>query len=167
MKTFLTAAAIGLSILASAANPALAQPNGGWRGDQREQSQDRQSRSTRNDNGWRQDRQDHYQRREAWRDDRPGARWDPSAHNGYYRNNTFYYGKPAQSYRGVTYGYQPWQTGSRLGYYDRRFPVVDYRRANLRQPPRGYHWVRDNDGDYLLAAIVGGLIADVIINSGR
>ena len=33
--------------------------------------------------------------------------------------------------------------------------------------PRGYHWVRDHDGDFLLAAVVGGLIAQVILNSSH
>ena len=45
---------------------------------------------------------------------------------------------------------------------------VDYRtNRSLRQPPRGYHWVRNDGGDYLLAAIAGGLIAQVILNSSR
>jgi Ni/Co efflux regulator RcnB len=45
---------------------------------------------------------------------------------------------------------------------------VDYRsHDNLRPPPRGYHWVRNDSGDYLLAAIAGGLITAVILNNTR
>ena len=44
---------------------------------------------------------------------------------------------------------------------------MDYRSEHLRNPPRGYHWVRDDSGDFLLAAIVGGLIAQVIFSGNR
>jgi Ni/Co efflux regulator RcnB len=37
----------------------------------------------------------------------------------------------------------------------------------MRPPPRGYHWVRNDSGDYLLAAIAGGLITQVIITRDR
>lgn len=107
--------------------------------------------------------------RHAWREDRAEARWDERQHNGYYRDNRWHYGPPAAG-RGrgnVTLGYQPWARGQRLGYYNGRYQEVDYRAANLRQPGRGQHWVRDDRGDYLLAAIVGGLIAQVIVNDGR
>jgi Ni/Co efflux regulator RcnB len=38
---------------------------------------------------------------------------------------------------------------------------VDWRAHHLRQPPRGYHWVR-NGNNYVLAAVAGGLIASII-----
>ncbi|UPT64228.1 MAG: RcnB family protein [Hyphomonadaceae bacterium JAD_PAG50586_4] len=107
-------------------------------------------------------------RRQSWREDRADARWDDTRYNGYYRNNTWSYGPPSGDMRGVVYGYQPWQRGQRLGYYDGRYQEVDYRsNRSLRPPPRGYHWVRNDGGDYLLAAIAGGLIAQVILNSTR
>jgi len=69
--------------------------------------------------------------------------------------------------RHVFCGYRPWARGQRLGYCANRYQEVDYRRENLRQPRRGYHWVRNDGGDFLLAAIATGLIAQVIINSNR
>jgi Ni/Co efflux regulator RcnB len=110
-------------------------------------------------------------RRQSWRDARNDSRWDDSRYNGYYRNNIWTYGAPPEGRysRGeVVYGYQPWQRGQRLGYYEDRYQEVDYRsHDNLRPPPRGYHWVRSDGGDYLLAAIAGGLIAAVILNNTR
>lgn len=110
-------------------------------------------------------------RSQNWRDDRANANWDDARHNGYYRNNQWTFGPPpaGRYQRGqVVYGYQPWQRGQRLGYYNGRYSEVDYRtNRNLRQPPRGYHWVRNDSGDFLLAAIAGGLIAQVILNSGN
>lgn len=60
-----------------------------------------------------------------------------------------------------------WSRGDRMGYNDwnsaRR---VDYRRYNLRQPPRGYEW-RQQGNQFVLAAIATGLIASIILSSGR
>lgn len=110
-------------------------------------------------------------RRQSWRDSRNDARWDDNRHNGYYRNSQWTFGPPPEGRYGrddVVYGYQPWQRGERLGYYQGRYSEVDYRTdRRLRQPPRGYHWVRNDSGDYLLAAIAGGLIAQVILDSTR
>jgi Ni/Co efflux regulator RcnB len=113
---------------------------------------------------------DHRDRRQAWRDDRADARWDDTRYNGYYSNNRWTYGPPPNNLpRGsVVYGYQPWERGQRLGYYQGRYAEVDYRsQRGLRVPPQGYHWVRNDGGDFLLAAVASGLIAQVIINSGR
>ena len=46
-----------------------------------------------------------------------------------------------------------------------RYVVTDWRSAHLRQPPRGYHWVRSDNGDYLMVAITTGLIASIIAAS--
>jgi Ni/Co efflux regulator RcnB len=54
-----------------------------------------------------------------------------------------------------------WERGHR---YDGRVYVVnDYRTRHLREPPRGYHWVRaeDNTSEFLLVAIATGIIADI------
>jgi Ni/Co efflux regulator RcnB len=109
-------------------------------------------------------------RRQSWRDARNDARWDDRRHNGYYREGQWTFGPPQGRYdRGeVVYGYQPWQRGQRLGYYQDRYQEVDYRTdSRMRQPPRGYHWVRNDSGDYLLTAIVGGLISQAIITHDR
>lgn len=109
-------------------------------------------------------------RRQNWRDGRANAGWDDRRHNGHYRNNQWTFGPPQGGYErdDVIYGYQPWQRGQRLGYYQDRYQEVDYRTdRRLRPPPRGYHWVRNDSGDLLLAAVAGGLIAQVILASSR
>lgn len=119
----------------------------------------------------RQDRQDLNRDRKSWRDTRRGVTWDQGVHNGYYNSrNQWRYGQPSKAQmrqRGFSMGYRPWTRGQSLGGYNQRFVELDYRGHNLRTPPRGYRWVEDDRGDYLLAAIVGGLIAQVIINSPR
>jgi Ni/Co efflux regulator RcnB len=59
-----------------------------------------------------------------------------------------------------------WRRGDRLPdrYRSNQYVVNDWRGHHLRQPPRGYHWVQSG-GDYVLAAVATGLIADLIINS--
>lgn len=118
------------------------------------------------------DRHDNYERHgnKRWRDDRRDARWDDSQHNGYYERSRWHAGPPpptAYGRPGFQLGYQPWQRGQHLGYYNTRYVEVDYRREHLRAPQRGYHWVRDDRGDYLLAAIASGLIASVIIGASH
>lgn len=48
-------------------------------------------------------------------------------------------------------------------YRSNQYVVNNYREHHLRPPPRGYHWVQTG-GDYVLAAIATGVIADLIIN---
>ena len=48
--------------------------------------------------------------------------------------------------------------------YRTRYVVTDWRRDRLRAPPRGYHWVRSDSGDFLLVAITTGIITDLILN---
>jgi Ni/Co efflux regulator RcnB len=43
------------------------------------------------------------------------------------------------------------------------YVVNDWHARHLREPPHGYHWVQHGD-DYVLAAIAGGVIADVILH---
>jgi Ni/Co efflux regulator RcnB len=129
----------GLAALALAsALPATASADPGWR-----QTADR-------DHDGRNDRHD---------------RWDNRRDNGYYYNNRFYRGAPPAAYYGrpgFRPGYRAWSRGDRLppGYH---YTVVDYR-GRYAPPPRGYHYVRDDRGDVLLAAIATGLIASVIVN---
>lgn len=51
------------------------------------------------------------------------------------------------------------------GHYYRgpNYVVRDYGYYRLRQPPRGYHWVRANN-DYLLVAIATGVILDIALH---
>ena len=188
MKNLLLTAAAGLALVSPLAAPAFAQgPD--RRGEQSRQGDDRRTDDRRDDNrrsddrqgqyrdsnhesradeARRSDRRDRRERGRDWRDDRREARFDDSLHNGYYSGGRWYYGPPSHARaRNATYGYRPWRRGQHLGYYNTRYVEVDHREHRLRAPPRGYHWVRNNDGDMLLAAIVGGLIAQVILSDGR
>jgi hypothetical protein len=42
------------------------------------------------------------------------------------------------------------------------YAVADWRGNHLRQPPRGYHYVRSDNGDFLLVAVTTGVIASII-----
>ena len=66
-------------------------------------------------------------------------------------------------YRPRGYTYRSWRRGDRLpsAYYAPRYVVHDYHHYRLNQPPRGYHWVRV-DNDVVLAAIAGGIVAEVV-----
>ncbi len=60
-----------------------------------------------------------------------------------------YDNRPVVIYRNDSrhYGHQRWRRG--------------YRYYRLRQPPRGYRWVRADNNDYLLVAIATGIILDI------
>ncbi|OOG50334.1 RcnB family protein [Rhodanobacter sp. C01] len=49
-------------------------------------------------------------------------------------------------------------------YRGRQYVVSDWRHERLRPPPRGYHWVRSDNGDFLLVAITSGVIADLLLH---
>lgn len=59
------------------------------------------------------------------------------------------------------YGRPHWQRGHR--YDGPSYVVRDYGHYRLRQPPRGYHWVRANN-DFLLVAVATGIILDVALH---
>jgi Ni/Co efflux regulator RcnB len=42
------------------------------------------------------------------------------------------------------------------------YVVTDWRSRHLHQPPRGYHYVRSDNGDLLLVAITTGVIASIL-----
>ncbi|TCV92163.1 Ni/Co efflux regulator RcnB [Luteibacter rhizovicinus] len=60
-----------------------------------------------------------------------------------------------------------WERGHRAPDVYRRddYVVNDYRSYRLREPPRGYHWVRSDSNDFLLIAITTGVIADIVSQS--
>ena len=65
------------------------------------------------------------------------------------------------------HGPHNWRRGERMGYNDwNGAQRVDYRQRHLRRPPYGYEW-RESNGNYILAAVATGVIASIIINSGR
>jgi Ni/Co efflux regulator RcnB len=58
-----------------------------------------------------------------------------------------------------------WKRGDTVPaeYRDNRYVVNDWRGHHLHEPPAGYHWVQVN-GDFVLAAVATGVIADVLLN---
>jgi Ni/Co efflux regulator RcnB len=99
------------------------------------------------------DRGRHDDRR--WHDDRgwQGRREPPRYYgHGYYNGPAYYHRPPPPRY----YGH--WERGHR--YYGGNTVVYDYGSYRLRPPPRGYHWVRENN-DFLLVAVATGIIFDI------
>jgi Ni/Co efflux regulator RcnB len=93
--------------------------------------------------------------------------WDRRRFNGYTYRGVWHYGPPpADIVDLVELGYRAWRRGERLPeYYRDSLAVVDYRVYELAPPPRGYHYVRDDRGDYLLVGIATGIILGVILAS--
>jgi len=152
MKRLLLATVACLALLSSpAVTPATAQQDRGR--DQRDQDQ----RGP--------DQRGPDQRGQGQQD----RRWSPSEHNGYTYKNKWHYGPPPAAYQSrpdFSPGYQQWKKGQRLPtYYRQHYGAVNYQAEHLRKPPRGYHWVRDERGNYLMVAIASGLIAELIINA--
>ncbi|HEY4343658.1 MAG TPA: RcnB family protein [Parvibaculum sp.] len=87
--------------------------------------------------------------------------------------------KPQYSYNGKKYdavrgpqwnapkGYdahRSWNRGQKLPTaYRNKAYVVDYRAYHLKQPPRGYQWVR-NDRNVYLVSTQNGLISQIVLN---
>jgi Ni/Co efflux regulator RcnB len=71
--------------------------------------------------------------------------------------------RPAWHERQTSDGHH-WRKGQRLAPNQRRYVVNDWNRRGLRAPPRGYHWVRENNnsGDYILVAAATGIIASIL-----
>ena len=49
-------------------------------------------------------------------------------------------------------------------YRDHRYVVDNWHEYNLREPPRGYQWVRSDNGEFLLVAVTTGIIADIMLS---
>ncbi|MCX7358145.1 MAG: RcnB family protein [Alphaproteobacteria bacterium] len=96
-------------------------------------------------------------------------RWNQRQHNGYYSNGRFYYGQPSaaiQARRDYRPAWQQWRRGDRLPSYARtQYREVDWRREHYREPPRGYHYVRDDRGEVLLVAVATGVILSILLNN--
>ena len=69
----------------------------------------------------------------------------------------------------VRAGTPRWSRGDRLPnqYRQNQYVVGDWRQHGLRQPPRGYQWVRNDYNDFFLAAIASGMIAEVVYQNDR
>jgi Ni/Co efflux regulator RcnB len=107
--------------------------------------------------------------REERRDYRRAQRWNRRQHNGFYLGSRFYYGEPSYQQmqrRDYRADWRQWRRGDRLSQYHRsHYGEVDWRRERLRQPPRGYHYVRDDHGEILLVAIATGVILSILLNN--
>lgn len=100
-------------------------------------------------------------------DHRPGGgRYDHRGHRGphagYRGDQDFRDGRQFDR-RGFPQPHSEWRRGGRVPteYRGRNYVVNDWRAYRLQQPPRGYQWVGVG-GDYVLAAIATGLIAQII-----
>lgn len=49
-------------------------------------------------------------------------------------------------------------------YRNNRYVVSDWRSEHLREPPHGYHWVRSDNGDFLLVAVTTGVISSILLS---
>lgn len=103
-------------------------------------------------------RWERYDDRRDWRRDHRGR----VVYREVYPVPAYGYGPPPRHY-----GPPRWARGHRIHDYGwaPTYVVVDYDRYGLRHPPRGYHWRRDDRGDWLLVAIASGIIADVILGN--
>lgn len=101
-------------------------------------------------------RWERYDDRRDWRRDHRGR----VVYREVYPVPAYGYGPPPRHY-----GPPRWARGHRIHDYGwaPTYVIVDYDRYGLRHPPRGYHWRRDDRGDWLLVAIASGIIADVIL----
>ncbi len=57
-----------------------------------------------------------------------------------------------------------WSRGDRLPnqYRQNQFIVGDWQQRYLRTPPRGYHWIRNDNDQYLMVEIRSGMIVEVV-----
>lgn len=184
--------AVALCALAAAAAAAAApQDNGQWHGDQhgayrqdngkpdwqrRVEQQERDQRQQERNQEWQRQQREEV-RRQAERQDRRNEAWQRQQEAELRRR------ADAQRHRDEAWqreqeaiinrqaGYRVYDTGRhRHGHHWERGhrydgPVVvvhDYDRYRLRQPPRGYRWVRGDEGDYLLVAIATNVILDIV-----
>ncbi|MFP7005921.1 RcnB family protein, partial [Xanthomonas hortorum] len=112
--------------------------------------------------GWGEDPQ---AARRDWRQDRRyyGNGYREGYRDARYRDRHYDRGGYAYVPAPVYYGRPAYVRGHR--YQGPIYVVNDYDRYNLRYPPRGYRWQRDNTGNFLMVAIATGVIADLVLNN--
>jgi Ni/Co efflux regulator RcnB len=166
MKRITIAAATALMLAGPLATTASAQNYDRFnRADQNDNRGRADNNRGQNDNRARDDRRGDNNVNRNGRNNRQDNRWNDSRNNGYTHNGRWYYGPPQTAHRGFEPGYRAWRRGDRLpSYYQGRYRQVDYRRAHLRAPPRGYHYVQDDRGEYLLVGIATGVILSIILS---
>ena len=104
----------------------------------------------------------------GWNDRRNDRGYYANGYRNGRGNDRGYYAPPPPPPRVVYRSAPPygWARGHdyRRGYGGPVYVVNDYNRYDLRRPPRGYHWIRDDRGNMLMVAIATGIIADLILN---
>lgn len=170
MKRIVTAA-LAAATLAVPLTPVQATAQDYHRGYYRDDDEDRDRGDDRRD--WRRNRDDDHGEWRRDRDDERGyrqRRWDQRRYNGYSYRGAWYYGPPPVAYYDDPYfnpGYRAWRRGDRLpSYYRSHYREVDWRDCGLRRPPRGYRYVEDDRGEYLLVGIATGIILGAILSNG-
>lgn len=137
-----------IAIMLAGSLPAMAQDR-----DYRDHRDDRaqeQRREERRDfrNEQREERRDYRQdRREARRDYRDDRRDERHGARGAGPRHDLYRGQRLPS-----------------NYHNRQYVVDNWRAHRLSAPPRGYHWVQVG-GDYVLAAVATGIIANILLGN--
>ena len=161
-RRFFQGLAIAVLAIATTA-PALARDDDRGR-DRGRQHYDRDWRDDRRDD--RHDRRDDRRdQRHAYRNGYRDGRRDDNRYDRRYDDRRYYAPPPRVVYRPAP-GYHRWAKGQRYRDYYRGpvYVVNDYDYYDLRRPPRGYHWVRDDRGNMLMVAIATGIIADLILH---
>ncbi|MEP7187237.1 MAG: RcnB family protein [Rhodanobacter sp.] len=137
MKTRLSLL-IAAAVIGMSAGPVMAQSHGQDRDDQGHY--DKQDKH--DDKHYDRHQDKHHDRYDRHDDHRYSGMHDRGRHEGWYKRG----GHVPQEYRGG------------------RYVVNDWHREHLRQPPRGYHWVRSDNGDFLLIAVATGVITDLLLH---
>ena len=97
-----------------------------------------------------------------------GDRWAHDNHSGkrHYDKHGHRYAKGHRAHHdnGLHLGQHKFERGQRVPsmYMERRYYVEDYTTYNLAPPPRGYRWVRPDNGRYLLISTATGLISQIL-----
>jgi len=116
---------------------------------------------SRNDRHDRQDRREQQMDRRDHRQDQRADRQDQRSYGRWQQSQRRYNAPRYVAPRG--HAVRQWSYGQRMPaqYRDSRYVVRDYGRYGLRQPPRGYEYVRSGN-DVVLAVVATGLITAVI-----
>lgn len=145
--------------------------------DQNRRHHDGYRDSGRHYNGDRSRRGSHYRHNRA---DRRQYRSERGAYNRGYRQAQRQHSYPHRGYRHSTtrYSYSSGpryyrphyrsrhNVGGHYNYHQRTRYVHDYGRYGLYDPPRGYHWVHDDDrGDAILASVATGAIIGLVVGA--
>lgn len=154
----ITAAAIALSLVIGSLTSAHADGRGHDWDRQEHHAHDRDEHRDNRRDGHRDDRRDRHDGHYG-NHDKDWSDYDHDYRRGYQqgRYDAKRYIRPRGYYQ------HSWRRGERLpaAYYADRYVVRNYSGYRLREPPRGYHWVRV-DRDVVLTAVATGTIVAIV-----